>query len=82
MLESFSLPQILRKHFKVVLLDLYVASFEHPDLKLAVPMGNDANKAKGSRYNSLKISKKVIEVVDLLYYTADRHEAGLLRQAD
>ena len=66
---KFKPSNILRKHFKVVLLDLYVASFEHPDLKLAVPMGNDAYKAKGSRYNALKISKKVIEVVDLLYDT-------------
>ena len=40
MLESLSLPISWRKHFKVVLLDLYVASFEHPDLKLAVPMWN------------------------------------------
>lgn len=33
---------IERKHLKVVLLDLYVASLEHPDLKLVVPMSTGA----------------------------------------
>jgi hypothetical protein len=57
---------IARKHFKVVLLDLYVASLQHPDLKLAVSMRVGEYKAKGSRYNALKISKKIIDVVNLL----------------
>jgi len=66
------LSNIERKHFKVVLLDLYVAWQEHPDLKLAVPMRPEEYKAKGSRYNALRISRKTIEVINLLY------DAGLI----
>lgn len=62
---------IERKHFKVVLLDLYVAWLMHPDLKIAVAMGASAYKPK-SRYNALRISKKVTDVVRLL------HDAGLI----
>jgi hypothetical protein len=40
---------IERKHFKVVVLDLYVAWLEHPDLKLAVSLRPAEYKAKGSR---------------------------------
>ena len=56
---------IERKHFKVVLLDLYLAWLIDPRLKLSVPMYPAAYKAK-SRYNALHISKKTIEVVRLL----------------
>lgn len=63
--------QIERKHVKVVLLDLYVASLEHPDLKLAVAMRPAEYSAK-SRYNALRISKKIIDAVNLL------HDAGLI----
>ncbi|MGY2938855.1 hypothetical protein ACVWZ6_008457 [Bradyrhizobium sp. GM6.1] len=62
---------IERKHFKVVLLDLYVAWLMHPDLKIMVAMGASAYKPK-SRYNALRISKKVTDVVRLL------HDAGLI----
>lgn len=62
---------IERKHFKVVLLDLYVAWLMHPDLKIAVAMGASAYKPK-SRYNALGISKKTLDVVWLL------HDAGLV----
>ncbi|MGY4511355.1 hypothetical protein [Bradyrhizobium sp. USDA 3650] len=63
--------KIERKHFKVVLLDLYVAWLMHPDLKIAVAMGATAYKPK-SRYNALRISKKVTDVVRLL------DDAGLI----
>ena len=57
---------IERKHFKVVLLDLYVAwLLDRLDLKIAVPMQPAAYKAK-SRYNTLHISSKTITVVRLL----------------
>ncbi len=64
--------KIERKHFKVVVLDLYVAWLEHPDLKLAVPMSPKDYRATGSRYNALKISRKTISVVNLL------SDAGLI----
>lgn len=64
---------IERKHFKVVLLDLYVAWLEHPDLKLAVSMSPKEYKAKGSRYNALNISRKTIDVVERL------RAAGLIK---
>ena len=63
---------IERKHLKVVLLDLYVAWLEHPDLKIAVSMRPAAYKAKGNRYNKLHISSKTIDVVGTLA------EAGLI----
>jgi hypothetical protein len=56
---------IERKHFKVVVLDLYVAWILDPDLKIAVNMQPAAYKAK-SRYNALHISRKTIEVINLL----------------
>jgi len=66
--------QIERKHVKVILLDLYVAWLEHPDLKIAVSMRPSTYKSKGNRYNALRISKKTIEVVD------DLIAAGLIEQ--
>ena len=66
--------QIERMHVKVVLLDLYVAWLEHPDLKIAVSMRPSTYKSKGNRYNALRISKKTIEVVK------DLIAAGLIEQ--
>jgi hypothetical protein len=57
---------IQRKHLKVILLDLYVAWLEHPDLKVALPMSSKSYKAKGNRYNALGISSLAIEIVDRL----------------
>ena len=59
-------PDLIKKHIKVALLDLYVAWNEHPDMKLGVHMNHNAYKAK-SRYNELHISKKIIDVVNRLY---------------
>jgi hypothetical protein len=56
---------IERKHFKVLLLDLYVAWLVDPALKITVAMQPAAYKAK-SRYNALRISHKTIDVVRLL----------------
>lgn len=64
--------EIERKHFKVVLLDLYVAWLEHPELKIAVSMRPSTYKAKANRYNKLHISSKTIDVVKALA------EAGLI----
>ena len=66
--------QIERKHVKVILLDLYVAWLEHPDLKMAVSMRPSTYKAKGTRYNALRISSKTIKVVK------DLIAAGLIEQ--
>ncbi len=59
-------PKIIKKHIKVILLDLYVAWKENPLMKLGVHMNNNAYKAK-SRYNELHISKKAISVVNHLH---------------
>ena len=59
-------PKIIKKHLKVILLDLYVAWKENPLMKLGVHMNNNAYKAK-SRYNELHISKKTILVVNHLH---------------
>lgn len=59
-------PNLIKKHLKVVLLDLYVAWNEHRDMKLGIKMNNNAYKSK-SRYNELHISKKIIEVIKKLH---------------
>ena len=59
-------PKIIKKHIKVILLDLYVAWKENPLMKLGVHMNNNAYKAK-SRYNELHISKKTILVINHLH---------------
>lgn len=58
-------PYLVKKHIKVVLLDLYVAWTEHQDMKLGVHMYRNAYKTK-SRYNELHISQKTIDVVKRL----------------
>jgi len=56
-------PSIIQqKHIEVMLLDLYVAWQEDPDLKLYVSMRPADYKAK-SRYNALGISRTTIEIV-------------------
>ncbi|WP_333869492.1 hypothetical protein [Cypionkella sp.] len=67
--------KIRKKHFKVLLLDLYVAWTVDPDLKLAVSRDNNRYKAK-SRYNELHISKVMPDVVDML------EDAGLVHTAN
>ena len=59
-----------KQQFKVLLLDLYVAWREDPDLLIGVSLRKGAYKA-GSRYNSLYISEAIIDVI--LYLT----EVGL-----
>ena len=59
-------PTLLKKHIKVILLDLYIAWKENPLMELGVHMNNNAYKAK-SRYNELHISKKTILVVNHLH---------------
>ena len=65
--------RIQKKHLKVVLLDLYVAWLNDPDLNIAVHMTTGAysdgtvfNKGK-SRYNELNIKVSTIEIVHRLH---------------
>ena len=59
-----------KQQFKVLLLDLYVAWREDPDLLIGVSLRKGSYKA-GSRYNSLYISEAIVDVI--LYLT----EVGL-----
>jgi hypothetical protein len=70
--------RIKKRHLKVILLDLYVAWLNDPDLNIAVHMTTGAysdgtvfNKGK-SRYNELNIKVSTIEIVHRL------HEADLI----
>jgi hypothetical protein len=60
-----------KKQFKVLLLDLYVAWLDDPELSIGVGMSKSAYK-QNSRYNALFISAKMIDVVNQAY------EAGLI----
>jgi hypothetical protein len=55
-----------KKQFKVLLLDLYVAWLDDPELSLGVGMSNSAYK-KNARYNALYISAKIMEVINHAY---------------
>ena len=56
------ISNVLKKHLKVVLLDIYIAWLQHPKMQIGIHMNNNAYKAK-SRYNELHISKKTPEIV-------------------
>ena len=60
-----------RDQLKVLILDLYVAWKEDPDLAIGVSLSSNAWQA-GSRYNALHISKKIVPIIKTL------HDAGLL----
>ena len=71
-IQSNENKRIKKKHLKVVLLDLYVAWSNDPDLNIAVHMTTGAysdgtvfNKGK-SRYNELNIKVSTIEIVHRL----------------
>ena len=51
-----------KQQFKVLLLDLYIAWKEDPDLLIGVSLRKGSYKA-GSRYNSLYISEAIIDVI-------------------
>ena len=61
---------IAKKHIKIVLLDLYVAWLDDPDLCIAVNMTRDFYSKNfgtdATRYNELNISAKTIHVVTTL----------------
>ena len=70
---------IRKKHLKVVLLDLYVAWLNDPDLNIAVHMtigaysdGTVFNKGK-SRYNELNIK---VTTIDIVHRLRDTHLVG------
>ena len=71
--QHFSNPltNIEKKHLKVVLLDLYVVWIVDPDRCIGIHLNNNRYRAK-SRYNSLHISRKTIDVATKL------HEVGLI----
>ncbi|MDC3312301.1 hypothetical protein OAW28_06605, partial [Alphaproteobacteria bacterium] len=76
--DSSENPNIQKKHLKVILLDLYLAWLDDPELHIAVHMttaaysdGTVANKGK-SRYNELHIKVSTMKVV---HYLGD---AGLI----
>ena len=79
---------IKKKHLKIVLLDLYVAWLNDPELNIAVHMAQSAysdgtvfNRGK-SRYNELNIKVSTIDIVhrlrDCLLYTSPSPRDGLL----
>ena len=55
-----------KKQFKVLLLDLYVAWLDDPELSIGVGMTNSAYK-KNARYNALHISAKIMELINHAY---------------
>jgi len=76
--QSNENQKIKKKHLKIVLLDLYVAWLNDPELNIAVHMtpsaysdGTVFNKGK-SRYNELNIKVSTIEIVHRL------RDAGLI----
>ncbi len=66
--------RIRKRHLKVVLLDLYVAWWENPDLKISVSLNRNDYK-RDSIYNELHISARTIDVVYRL------HEVKLIEMA-
>ena len=64
-----------RNQFRVLLLDLWMAWNEDPDLSLGVAMGETAWHPN-SRYNALHISKKIIPIIKEL------HAVGLIDLAN
>ena len=60
-----------RKQLRVLILDLYVAWLDDPELSIGVPMSVNAWKTN-SRYNALHLSKKLIPIINAL------DEAGLI----
>ena len=60
-----------KKQFKILLLDLYVAWLDDPELSIGVGMSKSAYKTN-SRYNSLYISSKMIDIIN------HAHAVGLI----
>ena len=60
-----------KKQFKILLLDLYVAWLDDPELSIGVGMSKSAYKTN-SRYNSLFISSKIIDII------THAHTVGLI----
>jgi hypothetical protein len=54
-----------KRQLKVLLLDLYVAWQDDPDISIGVNRNNNAYKVN-SRYNALHISRKIVDLVDIL----------------
>ena len=52
-----------KKQFKILLLDLYVAWLDDPELSIGVGMSRSAYKAN-TRYNALFISAKIMDIIN------------------
>tara|TARA_B110000211_G_scaffold233718_1_gene300722 strand:- start:2549 stop:4048 length:1500 start_codon:yes stop_codon:yes gene_type:complete len=55
-----------KKQFKVLLLDLYVAWLDDPELSIGVGMSRSAYK-ENTRYNALFISAKIMDIINHAY---------------
>jgi hypothetical protein len=64
-----------RTHLKVVLLDLYVAWKNDPDMCLGVTLGSDAYTVD-SRYNAIHISRRIKNVIEALEASDMIHVKG------
>ena len=62
----FGNVRINKRLLKVLLLDLFLAWKDDPELMIMISRDNNSFKAK-SRYNEINISKKIIDIVDLLH---------------
>ena len=60
-----------KKQFKILLLDLYVAWLDDPELSIGVGMSKSAFKTN-RRYNALFISSKIIDIIN------HAHDIGLI----
>ncbi len=63
-----------RKQLRVLILDLYVAWLEDPEMSIGVSMSVNAWKTN-SRYNALHLSKKMVTIIQAL------HDEGLIDMA-
>jgi hypothetical protein len=63
-----------RKQLRVLILDLYVAWLEDPELSIGVSMSVNAWKTN-SRYNALHLSKKLVPIINAV------KDAGLIVMA-
>ena len=54
-----------KRQLKVLLLDLYVAWLDDPTLCIGINRNNNAHQVN-SRYNALHISRKIVDMVDVL----------------
>ena len=62
---GWKVQQDPKRQLKVLILDLYVAWLDDPTLCIGINRNNNAYRVN-SRYNALHISRKILDVVDVL----------------